>query len=133
MMIQLNYFINLINLFLIFTYFIFVNIDLDKNWFEYLLISLIMINLSIKLYNWYNFSIIMKKNLNIIFNIFFNERFTKLSIFIFSIAIPIYMIIQRDNLVIDLLIEKLTFLLVLIFSMIGFYLEFFILESKSKK
>ena len=132
-MIQLNYFINLINLFLIFTYFIFVNIDLDKNWFEYLLISLIMINLSIKLYNWYNFSIIMKKNLNIIFNIFFNERFTKLSIFIFSIAIPIYMIIQRDNLVIDLLIEKLTFLLVLIFSMIGFYLEFFILESKSKK
>ena len=132
-MIQLNYFINLINLFLIFTYFIFVNIDLDKNWFEYLLISLIMINLSIKLYNWYNFSIIMKRNLNIIFNIFFNDRFTKLSIFIFSIAIPIYMIIQRDNLVIDLLIEKLTFLLVLIFSMIGFYLEFFILESKSEK
>ena len=132
-MIQLNYFINLINLFLIFTYFIFVNIDLDKNWFEYLLISLIMINLSIKLYNWYNFSIIMKRNLNIIFNIFFNDRFTKLSIFIFSIAIPIYMIIQRDNLVIDLLIEKLTFLLVLIFSMIGFYLEFFILESKTDK
>ena len=43
------------------------------------------------------------------------------------------MIFQKDNLVIDLLIEKLSFLLVFIFAVLGFYLEFFILENKSNK
>ncbi len=132
-MIRLNYFINLLNLFLIFIYFILININLIKKEFEFLLISLIIINLIIKLYNWYNFKIIKKQYLNtIINNIFFNDRFTKLTIFILSIAIPIYMIFQKDSLIIDLFIEKLSFLLVFIFSLIGFYLEFFILESKYK-
>ena len=43
------------------------------------------------------------------------------------------MIFQKDILVIDLFIEKFSFLLVFIFSLIGFYLEFFVLESKSNK
>ena len=43
------------------------------------------------------------------------------------------MILQKDILVINLFIEKFTFLLVFIFSVIGFYLEFFILESKPIK
>ena len=131
MMIRLNYFINLLNLLLIFIYFIFINIELVKKEFAFLLISLILINLSIKLYNW---NIYKEKNLHITFNnIFFNDRFIRLSIFIFSIVTPIYMIVQKDSLAIDLFIEKLSFLLVFIFSFVGFYLEFFILERKSNK
>ena len=134
MMVRLNYFINLINLFLIFIYFIFINIGQIKIEFEYLLILLIITNLSVKLYNWYYFKIVMKKNIYIfINNVLLNEKFTQLSILIFSIIIPIYMIFQKDNLVIDLLIEKLSFLLVFIFAVLGFYLEFFILENKSNK
>ena len=134
MMTRLNYFVNLINLFLIFIYFIFINIEKVIKEFEYVLISLIIINLSTKLYNWYNFNITKKRNLYLIIdNIFFNYKFTRLSVFILSIVTPIYMIIQKDSLVIDLFIEKLSFLLVFIFSLIGFYLEFFILEIKSDK
>ena len=134
MMSQINYFINLLNLFLLLIYFIFVNIDLIIKEFLYLLISLIVINSLIKLYNWTNFNIKKKeKLLTIINNIFFNDRFTKLSIFIFSIVTPIYMISQKNSLVIDVFIHKLSFLLVFIFSLIGFYLEFFVLESKFKK
>ena len=134
MMVRLNYFINLINLFLIFIYFIFINIGQIKIEFEYLLIVLIITNLSVKLYNWYYFKIVMKKNIYVfINNVLLNEKFTQLSILIFSIIIPIYMIFQKDNLVIDLLIEKLSFLLVFIFAVLGFYLEFFILEKKSNK
>ena len=134
MMVRLNYFINLINLFLIFIYFIFINIGQIKIEFEYLLILLIITNLSLKLYNWYYFKIVMKKNIYVfINNVLLNEKFTQLSILIFSIIIPIYMIFQKDNLVIDLLIKKLSFLLVFIFAVLGFYLEFFILENKSNK
>ena len=134
MMVRLNYFINLINLFLIFIYFIFINIGQIKIEFEYLLILLIITNLSVKLYNWYYFKIVMKKNIYVfINNVLLNEKFTQLSILIFSIIIPIYMIFQKDNLVIDLLIEKLSFLLVFIFAVLGFYLEFFILENNSNK
>ena len=122
------------NLFFIFTYFILINIVLIKKEFEYLIIFLITINFIIKFYNWNNLKITKKKNLKIfINNIFFNDRYTKLSIFIFSFATPIYMIFQKDILVIDLFIEKFSFLLVFIFSLIGFYLEFFVLESKSNK
>ena len=133
-MFLLNYIINLLNIFLIFIYFIILSINLELKEFGYILFFLIMINLLIKLYYWYNFTISKKKNLHfIINNIFFNERFTILSIFIFSILIPIYMIFQKDSLVINLYIEKFSFLLVFIFSLIGFYLEFFILESKTNK
>ena len=134
MMIRLNYVINLLNIFLLFIYFIFININLTNIKFEYLITSLIIINLIVKLYIWYNFNISKKKDLDIIINnIFFSNRFTKVSIFIFSIATPIYMIFQKESLIIDLFIEKLSFLLVFIFALIGFYLEFFILESKSKR
>tara|TARA_Y100000768_G_C23730830_1_gene564728 strand:+ start:72 stop:473 length:402 start_codon:yes stop_codon:yes gene_type:complete len=130
---RLNYFINILNLSLIFIYFIFININLIKKEFGFILIFLIIINLIIKLYIWYNFNITKKQYLNIIINnIFFNDRLIKLSIFILSIAIPIYMIFQKDSLVINLFIEKLSFLLVFISSSIGFYLEFFILESESR-
>ena len=134
MMVRLNYFINLINLFLIFIYFIFVNIGQIKIEFEFLLILLIITNLSVKLYNWYYFKIVMKKNIHVfINNVLLNEKFTQLSILIFSIIIPIYMIFQKDSLVIDLFIEKLSFLFVFIFAVLGFYLEFFFLDNKSNK
>ena len=131
---RLNYFINLLNLFLILFYFIFLNTKLIKIEFEFFLISLIIFNLLIKLYNWYSFEISENKYLNIFTNnIFVNTRVTKICILVLSIATPIYMIIQKDSLVIDLLVEKFSFLLVFIFAVIGFYIEFFILKSKSKK
>ncbi len=130
MIYRYNYYVNLLNLFLIFIYFIFINIETVKKEFEYLLVSLILINLSIKLYNWYYSNITKKQNLNIIL---FNYSFIRLSIFILSIVIPIYMIYQKDSLVINVFIEKVSFLLVFVCSLIGFYLEFFILESKSNK
>ena len=134
MMLRLNYILNLINLFLILIYFIFFNINILKKQFEYLLISLIIINLVTKLYNWHVFKISKKQDLNIILNnIFFNNNFTKLSILILSIVTPIYMILQKDSLIIDILIERLSFLLVFIFSLVGFYLEYFILESRTNK
>ena len=134
MMLRLNYIISLLNLFLILIFFLFINNDLLNRKFGYLLIFLILINLLIKLYNWYNFSFSKKQHLNIfINNIFFSDKFTKFSIIIFSIVVPIYMILQKDNLIIDYFIEKLSFILVFIFSIIGFYLEFFILESKTDK
>ena len=134
MMIRLNYVINLLNIFLLFIYFIFININLTNIKFEYLIVSLIILNLMVKLYNWYNFDISKKKDLDLIINsIFFSNRFIKVSIFIFSIATPIYMVFQKESLIIDLFIEKLSFLLVFIFSILGFYLEFFILEIKSDK
>ena len=130
----LNYFINLTNLFLLFSYFIFINLDLVKKEYEILIIFIIAINLIIKLYNWYNFNISKKQNLDFIINsIFYNDRFIKLNILVFSILIPIYMILQRESLIINLFIEKLSFLLVFLFALFGFYLEFFILESKSEK
>ena len=59
-MIRLNYLINSLNIFLIFIYFIFMNMNLLKKEFEYLLVFFIIINLFIKLYNWFSFNI--KKN-----------------------------------------------------------------------
>ena len=133
-MLRLNYIINLLNLFLIIIFFLFLNNNLLNKEFKYLLIFLILINLLIKLYNWYNFNFSKKQYLNIIINnIFFSDRFTKFSIILFSIVTPIYMILQKDSLIIDFFIEKLSFLLVFTFSLIGFYLEFFILEIKSDK
>ncbi len=131
---QLNYFVSLINLLSVFLFFIFLNLYQINKEFKYMLIFLIVFNLLIKLYTWHVLSITKKENLNIIINnIFFNVKFTKLSILIFSIVTPIYMILQMDNLIIDLFIKKLSFLLIFIFSLIGFYLEFFILERKPKK
>ena len=130
----LNYFINLTNLFLLFSYFIFINLDLVKKEYEVLIIFIISINLILKLYNWYNFNISKKQNLYFIINsIFYSDRFIKLNILVFSIMTPIYMIFQRESLMIDLFIEKLSFFLIFLFALFGFYLEFFILESKSEK
>ena len=134
MILRLNYIISLLNLFLILIYFVLLNIKILSKEFGFLLIILISINLLIKLYNWYNFSFSKKQYLNVFINcIFFSDKFTKFSVVIFSIVIPIYMILQKDSLIIDIFIERLSFLLVFIFSIVGFYLEFFILESKTDK
>ena len=131
---QLNYFFNLLNLFLLFLYFIFLNIGLIKKEFEFLLVTLLSINLIIKFYKWYNNKITKKRNLDIVIgNLFYDERFIKFTIFVLSILIPIYMIVQKDSIIIDIFIEKLSFLLVFILSLVGFYLEFFILERKANK
>ncbi len=131
---SLNYFINLLNLFLIFIYFIFINTNLEKKDFKFLLISLIVVSFFLKLFCWQYFNFVKKKNLNLIINsILFNDDFIKLCILIFSIATPIYMIFQKDSLIISLFVEKLSFLLLFVFSFLGFYLEFFILDSESNK
>tara|TARA_B100001121_G_scaffold185479_1_gene162042 strand:- start:526 stop:927 length:402 start_codon:yes stop_codon:yes gene_type:complete len=133
-MMSLNYFFNLLNLFLIFLYFIFINTNFLIIELEFLLIILILLNFIIKLYNWFYYKNSKVKNLNIILKeIFFNDNFTKLCILILSIVIPIYMILQRESLIIDSFVEKFSFFLVFIFSLIGFYIEFFILKNQLEK
>ena len=124
-----NFSINLLIVVCLFIYFIFTTIDFNLKNIEYFLIVLIVINSFNKIYIWSNFRVFIKKNLNKIFkDILFNDSFAKLSIIILSTVIPIYMLMQKDMLVVDILLEKASFLLVSIFALIGFYLEFYILE-----
>ena len=124
-----NFSINLLIVVCLFIYFIFTTIEFNLKNVEYFLILLIVINSFNKIYIWSNFRVFIKKNLNKIFKkIIFNDSFAKLSIIILSTVIPIYMLMQKDILVVDILIEKVSFLLVSIFALIGFYLEFYILE-----
>ncbi len=124
-----NFSINLLIIVCLFIYFIFTTIDFNLKNIEYFLILIIVINSFNKIYIWSNFSVFIKKDLNKIFtDILFNVSFAKLSIIILSTVIPIYMLMQKDILVVDILIEKASFLLVSIFALIGFYLEFYILE-----
>ena len=124
-----NFTINLLIVVCLFIYFIFTTIDFNLKNIEYLLILIIVINSFNKIYIWSNFRVFIKKDLNKLFtDILFNDSFAKLSIIILSTVIPIYMLLQKDILVIDILIEKASFLLVSIFALIGFYLEFYILE-----
>ena len=124
-----NFSINLLIVVCLFIYFIFTTIDFNLKNIEYFLILIIVINSFNKIYIWSNFRVFIKKDLNKIFkDILFNDAFAKLSIIILSTIIPIYMLMQKDILVVDILIEKASFLLVSIFALIGFYLEFYILE-----
>ena len=124
-----NFSINLLIVVCLFIYFIFTTVDINLKNIEYFLILLIVIDSFNKIYIWSNFRVFIKKDLNKIFkDILFNDSFAKLSIVILSTVIPIYMLMQKDILVIDILIEKASFLLVSIFALIGFYLEFYILE-----
>ena len=124
-----NFSINLLIVVCLFIYFIFTTIDFNLKNIEYFLILIIVINLFNKIYIWSIFRVFIKKDLNKIFtDILFNDSFAKLCIIILSSVIPIYMLMQKDILVIDILIEKASFLLVSIFALIGFYLEFYILE-----
>ena len=126
-----NFSINLLIVVCLFIYFIFTTIGFNLENIEYFLILIIVINSFNKIYIWSNFRVFIKKDLNKIFkDILFNVSFAKLSIVILSTVITIYMLMQKDILVIDILIEKASFLLVSIFALIGFYLEFYILELK---
>ena len=124
-----NFSINFLIVVCLFIYFIFTTIEFNLKNIEYFLILIIVINLFNKIYIWSNFRVFIKKDLNKIFkDILFNDSFAKLCIIILSTVIPIYMLMQKDILVVDILIEKASFLLVSIFALIGFYLEFYILE-----
>ena len=124
-----NFSINLLIVVCLFIYFIFTTIDFNLKNIEYFLILIIVINSFNKIYIWSNFRVFIKKDLNkIITDILFNASFAKLCIIILSTVIPIYMLMQKDILVVDILIEKASFLLVSIFALIGFYLEFYIIE-----
>ena len=124
-----NFSINLLIVVCLFIYFIFTTIDFNLKNIEYFLILIIVINSFNKIYIWLNFRVFIKKDLNKKFqDILFNVSFAKVCIIILSTVIPIYMLMQKDILVVDMLIEKASFLLVSIFALIGFYLEFYILE-----
>ena len=127
----LNFSINLLIIVCLFIYFFFTIIDLSFKNIEYFLILFISINLINKIYIWSKCKVFIRENLNKIFKyILFNVSFAKLSIIILSTVIPIYMLMQKDKLVVDILIEKTSFFLVSLFALIGFYLEFFILEIR---
>ncbi len=128
-----NFSINLLIIVCLFIYFIFTTIDFNLKNIEFFLIIIIVINSFNKIYIWLNFRVFIKNDLNKIFkDILFNDSFAKLSIIILSTVIPIYMLVQKDKLVIDILIMKASFLFVSFFALIGFYLEFFILEVTKK-
>jgi len=124
-----NFSVNLFIIVCLFIYFIFTTIEFNLKNIEYFIILLIVLNAFNKIYIWSNFRVFIKKDLNKIFKeILFNASFAKLSIIILSTVIPIYMLMQKDVLVVDILIEKASFLLVSFFALIGFFLEFYILE-----
>ena len=124
-----NFSVNLFIIVCLFIYFIFTTIEFNLKNIEYFIILLIVLNAFNKIYIWSNFRVFIKKNLNKIFkDILFNDSFAKLCIIILSTVIPIYMLMQKDMLVVDILIEKASFLLVFFFALIGFFLEFYILE-----
>ena len=60
------------------------------------------------------------------------EEIAVYSLLIISNILPLYMIAQKDNLVINIIIEKISFLFVFLFMLIGFFLEFFILKRIRK-
>ncbi len=129
MLVYSNILITSLNLVLLFFYFIFLFFEYFYINLEYLLIFLLIISLLIKLLFWYNSKFIVKKNLfKLLKNVFHNEKFTMLIILILSNILPLYMIVQRDSLVVDIIIEKVSFLFVFLFTLIGFFFEFFVLK-----
>lgn len=129
MLIYSNLLITTLNLVLIFVYFIFLFFEYLYIDLEYILIFLLIISLLIKLLVWYGNKFIIKKNLfKLLKNILQNEKFTMLILLIISNILPLYMIAQKDNLVINIIIEKISFLFVFLFMLIGFFLEFFVLK-----
>lgn len=129
MLIYSNLLITTLNLVLIFVYFIFLFFEYLYINLEYILIFLLIISLLIKLLVWYGNKFIIKKNLfKLLKNILQNEKFTMLILLIISNILPLYMIAQKDNLVINIIIEKISFLFVFLFMLIGFFLEFFVLK-----
>ena len=129
MLIYSNLLITTLNLVLIFVYFIFLFFEYLYINLEYILIFLLIISLLIKLLVWYGNKFIIKKNLfKLLKSILQNEKFTMLIVLIISNILPLYMIAQKDNLVINIIIEKISFLFVFLFLLIGFFFEFFVLK-----
>ena len=77
--------------------------------------------LLIKLIYWYN----IKKNSE-------KENFLRLSFVVLTYILPLYMIIQEYSLIIDIVILKLSLLIIFIFSIIGMLIEKYLFYTESK-
>ena len=131
---SLNFLTNSFNLILILVYLVLLNIEHLFDNIEYFIILTLILNLFFKFFSWYKYKILIKKNISYLLKkYFFNVNFAKINIIIFSIVLPIYMILQKNNLVIDTLVEKISFFIVFIFTLIGFFVEFYILESEKNE
>ena len=131
---SLNFLTNSFNLILILVYLVLLNIEQLFDNIEYFIIITLILNLFFKFFSWYKYKILIKKNISYLLKkYFFNVNFAKINIIIFSIVLPIYMILQKNNLVIDTLVEKISFFIVFIFTLIGFFVEFYILESEKNE
>ena len=131
---SLNFLTNIFNLILILVYLVLLNIEHLFDNIEYFIIITLILNLFFKFFSWYKYKILIKKNISYLLKkYFFNVNFAKINIIIFSIVLPIYMILQKNNLVIDTLVEKISFFIVFIFTLIGFFVEFYILESEKNE
>ena len=64
-----------------------------------------------------------------------NENFLKLSFLVLTYILPIYIIMQESSLIIDIVILKLSFLIIFILAIIGMLIEgyLFILEKKNSE
>ena len=131
---SLNFLTNSFNLILILVYLVLLNIEHLFDNIEYFIIITLILNLFFKFFSWYKYKILIKKNISYLLKkYFFNVNFAKINIIIFSIVLPIYMILQKNNLVIDILVERISFFIVFIFTLIGFFVEFYILESEKNE
>jgi len=77
--------------------------------------------LLIKLIYWYN----IKKNSE-------KENFLRLSFVVLTYILPLYMIIQESSLIIDIVILKLSLLIIFIFAFIGMLIEKYLFYTESK-
>jgi len=77
--------------------------------------------LLIKLIYWYN----IKKNSE-------KENFLRLSFVVLTYILPLYMIIQESSLIIDIVVLKLSLLIIFIFAFIGMLIEKYLFYTESK-
>jgi len=96
--------------------------EIDIEYLFYITILILTSCLLIKLIHWYN----IRKNPK-------RENFLRLSFVVLTYILPLYMIIQESSLIINMVILKLSLILIFIFAFIGTLIEkyLFYIESKN--
>ena len=98
--------------------------EINIDYLFHITIFSLALSLLLKLIYWYNISKSSE-----------NENFLKLSFLVLTYILPIYIIMQESSLIIDIVILKLSFLIIFILAIIGMLIEgyLFILEKKNSE
>ena len=116
-----QYFITYIGMIFLTIYYVSLFFEIDFNYLFYITIFVLSGCLLIKLFYWYN----INKNSE-------RENFLRFSFLILTYFLPIYMIIQEPNLIVDKRILKISFLIIFIFAFIGILIERYLFIKKQK-